>query len=535
MLVGGDDSVAPCYTRIGGRTYMEFPVIKAAGYIMVHAPNIMMEHGTTITMEQIKNPDSSYLGIIDQFIRSFDQAVKYPPNQVYIGNLTPDELRELPRPWYENLSDGGREGKYGEIYPEEEFYGALKIADSFQLVELEEEFARKIKTVLESKKLFSEKQLGLLDRASEASHIEELVESGKAAGLYLDQKLVGCIREAHDTDPNLSADTIFENLVTKASGALAIINLLKKNQLDPESVDYIIETSEEAIGDMNQRGGGNLAKAVGEIAGCRQATGVDMRAFCAGPAHGIVAASALVQSGIYKNVVVMGGGSSAKLGMNSRDHTAKGMPVLEDMAAGFAVLISANDGVSPVVRTDIIGRHKISSGSSPQAVIQSIIVDPLENNGLKLTDIDVSPELQNAEITAPAGAGDVPMANYKMIGAMAVKRGEIAREAIADFTAQHGVTGYAPTQGHIPSGVPLIGYIRDSILAGSMQRAMVIGKGSLFLGRMTDLFDGVSFIIEKNSGETQTEARVEREDYKQEIRNVLAGALQELARSMAGR
>lgn len=161
---------------------MEFPVIKAAGYIMVHAPNIMMEHGTTITMEQIKNPDSSYLGIIDQFIRSFDQAVKYPPNQVYIGNLTPDELRELPRPWYENLSDGGREGKYGEIYPEEEFYGVLKIADSFQLVELEEEFARKIKTVLESKKLFSEKQLGLLDRASEASHIEELVESGKAAG-----------------------------------------------------------------------------------------------------------------------------------------------------------------------------------------------------------------------------------------------------------------------------------------------------------------------------------------------------------------
>jgi hypothetical protein len=100
--------------------------------------------------------------------------------------------------------------------------------------------------------------------------------------------------------------------------------------------------------------------------------------------------------------------------------------------------------VSPVVRTDIIGRHKISSGSSPQAVIQSIIVDPLENNGLKLTDIDVyAPELQNAEITAPAGAGDVPMANYKMIGAMAVKRGEIAREAIADFTAQHGVTGYA--------------------------------------------------------------------------------------------
>lgn len=515
---------------------MEFPVLKGAGYIMVHAPNIMMKHGTTITMEQIKNPDSSYLRSIDQFIRSFEQAVRYPPNQVYIGNLTPYELRELPRPWYENLLDKGRDGKYGEIYPEDEFYAALKIADSFQLVELETEFARKIKTVVAAQNIFNEQQIALLEKSSEASHIEELVKTGRAAGLYWDRKLVGCIREAHDTDPNLSSAVIFENLVSKASGALAIINLLQKNRIDPEMVDYIIDTSEEAIGDMNQRGGGNLAKAIGEMAGCRQATGVDMRAFCAGPVHGIITAAALVQSGIYKNVVVMGGGSSAKLGMNSRDHTAKAMPVLEDMAAGFAVLISANDGKNPVIRTDIIGRHKISSGSSPQAVIQSIIVDPLEDNGLKLTDIDLyAPELQNAEITAPAGAGDVPLANYKMIGAMAVKRGEIERAELADFTDRHGVLGYAPTQGHIPSGVPLLGFIREEILADSLQRAMVIGKGSLFLGRMTDLFDGVSFIIETNSGKTKSDADTEAEDYKQEIRNVLAGALQDLARSLAGR
>lgn len=514
---------------------MAFPVIKGAGYIMVHLPNIMMQQGTTITMEQIKNPDSSYLRIIDQFIRSFEQAVQYPPNQVYIGNVTPGELQELPRPWYENLIEKGREGRYGEIYPEDEFYAALKISDSFQLVELEEIFAQRMRTVMAAKNIFSDKQLAILERTSHGSRIQELVEAGQAAGLYLNRQLVGCVREAHDTDPNLSAGVIFENLVAKASGALAIINLLQKNKLDPEMVDYIIETSEEAIGDMNQRGGGNLAKAAGEVAGCRQATGVDMRAFCAGPAHGIIAAAGLVQSGIYKNVVVMGGGSSAKLGMNSRDHTAKGMPVLEDLAAGFAILISANDGVNPIIRSDIIGRHKISSGSSPQAVIQSIIVDPLEAHGLKLSDVDVyAPELQNAEITAPAGAGDVPLANYKMIAAMAVKRGELNREAMNDFIARHGVTGFAPTQGHIPSGVPLLGYIRDSILGGNMQRAMVVGKGSLFLGRMTDLFDGVSFIIEKNCGDTQPEITFSAEEHKQEIRNVLAGALQELARSMAG-
>ena len=40
---------------------MTFPVVKAAGYILVHAPNIMMEHGTTITMERKNHPDSDYL------------------------------------------------------------------------------------------------------------------------------------------------------------------------------------------------------------------------------------------------------------------------------------------------------------------------------------------------------------------------------------------------------------------------------------------------------------------------------------------
>ena len=32
-----------------------------------------------------------------------------------------------------------------------------------------------------------------------------------------------------------------------------------------------------------------------------------------------------------------------------------------------------------------------------------------------------------------------------------------------------------------------------------MKNAMIIGKGSLFLGRMTNLFDGVSFVIQGNT------------------------------------
>ncbi len=515
---------------------MAFPVIKATGYILVHAPRIMMEHGTTITMEKQHNPDSNYLQNIEKKIRDFDMAVRYAPNQVYIGNLTPEELRLIPQPWYDNLADQDRQGKYGEIIPENEFYAAMKIADSFQLVELEEEFAVKIKNILAAKNIYSEKQLVLFDRSSSRDQIKDLVSSGTAEGLYENRQLVGCVRRAHESDPNLSAHVIFENLVAKASGVLALKNLLYRNDMDPAAIDYIIETSEEAIGDMNQRGGGNLAKAIGEAAECMNATGVDMRGFCAGPAHGMLAAAALVQSGIFQNVAVMAGGSSAKLGMNSRDHVAKDMPVLEDMVGGYAVLVSANDGQNPVIRTDIVGKHKISSGSSPQAVIQAIVVDPLEKNDLKITDVDVyAPELQNAEITAPAGAGDVPLANYKMIGAMAVKRGEITRDKLNDFASRHGVIGFAPTQGHIPSGVPLLGYIRDSIREGKMQRAMIIGKGSLFLGRMTDLFDGISFIIEGNSGVVESGGIDDAAEFKQEIRNMLADAIQELARSVAGR
>lgn len=195
---------------------------------------------------------------------------------------------------------------------------------------------------------------------------------------------------------------------------------------------------------------------------------------------------------------------------------------------GFAVIISANDGVSPEINLDIIGRHTVGTGSSPQAVITSLVAEPLERGGFKIPDIDkFSPEMQNADITKPAGAGDVPMANYKMIGALAVKRGELERKDLAEFTEKHGLVGWAPTQGHIPSGVPAIGFACDDILAGKLKRIMIIGKGSLFLGRMTDLFDGVSFIIQPNSGKGENDAVSE-----EQVRALIAKVMRDFARNL---
>ena len=75
--------------------------------------------------------------------------------------------------------------------------------------------------------------------------------------------------------------------------------------------------------------------------------------------------------------------------------------------------------------------------------------------------------------------------------------------------------------------MPYIGFARKEILEGKIEKAMIIGKGSLFLGRMTNLFDGVSFIIEKNTGKGQ-EAGVSEE----QVKGLIAKAMKEFANTL---
>lgn len=511
---------------------MNFPVIKAAAYALIHSPNMLMEHGTTQTMERAKNPDSEYLKKVPQHLRSFEEAVAYPPNQAYIGAIRPDQLAQMSQPWYQNnMQDASRFAKFGEIMPEEEFFGLMKIVDAFDLVMLEKDFLVELRGKLQQSPIINERDLGRLGEGAELADIQKAVETHVGMGFRLGDRLVGCVRRAHDSDESLSAHIMFENLVSKASSTVAFKHLLLDNNIDPLTIDYVIECSEEAAGDMNQRGGGNFAKAIGEMVGVTNATGCDVRGFCAGPSHALVNAAALVKAGVYKNVVVVAGGATAKLGMNGRDHVNKNMPVLEDMLGAFAILISENDGQNPIIRTDVVGRHVIGSGASPQAVMQAIVTDPLDRAGIKITEVDrYSVEMQNPEITVPAGAGNVPEANYKMIAALGVKRGDLQRTDIPGFVAEHGMPGWAPTQGHIPSGVPFLGVGREMILEGSIKNFMMIGKGSLFLARLTNLFDGISFVVEKNPGTQAEQAAGISAD---EIRKLIGEAMRELAQKLA--
>lgn len=508
-----------------------YAVLKGSAFTLVHAPDMVLHNGTTQTTEKIVNPDSEYLKELPKHLRSYEDAVSYIPNQVYIGNMTSEEMAETEFPWHDKKAPAAKaDGKYGEIMDQEAFYGLMQICDVFDLVKLEKRFAEKVQKKLQDHDLISDEQTALLSKNEDTEDtLESAVEDEEAEGLYSNGKLVGIVKRAHDVDVNLSSHVMLENLVAKATSVLSIMNLVKNTGIDPSEVDYVIDCCEEACGDMNQRGGGNIAKATAEVAGLLKATGSDVRGFCAGPAHALVNAASMVKAGTFKNIIVAAGGCTAKLGMNGKDHVKKGLPILEDCLAGFAVLISENDGKNPVIRTDIVGRHTVGTASSPQAVISALVTDPLDNANLKITDIDkYSPELQNPDITKPAGAGDVPEANYKMIGALGVKRGDLERSQLAAFIKKHGMAGWAPTQGHIPSGVPYLGFAREDILSGNINKVMIIGKGSLFLGRLTNLFDGVSFIVEANEGKTEEPSSVSED----KIKMLIGEAMRDFAKSL---
>lgn len=507
-------------------------VVLSTSYMLAHVPDMVIHNGTTQTTERIVNKDSEYLKELPSHIRSFEDAVNYMPNQCYIGNMTPDELGQHAQPWHDKLLTGAdRYGKRGQIMPEEEFYLLMQASDVFDVLQLDKEFVDTYKEQFAKNPIINESILARIKDGADISEIERVVNEDHGEGLYLNDKLVGVVHRAHDVDVNLSAHVMHENIVSKASSVLALLQLVKNSGINPSEIEYVVDCSEEACGDMNQRGGGNFAKAAAEIAGLSGATGSDVRGFCAAPVHATINGASLVKAGTYKYVAITAGGCTAKLGMNGKDHVKKDLPILEDMIGAFAILLGQNDGKSPEINLDVVGRHTVGTGASPQAVIGSLVADPLDRAGMKMTDVDkYSAEMQNPDITKPAGAGDVPFANFKMIAALAVMKKQLERTNIAQFTEEHGMVGWAPTQGHIPSGVPYLGFAIDDIMSGKTRNAMIIGKGSLFLGRMTNLFDGVSFLLQANTGTQEKEETVSEE----KVKELIAKAMRDFANSLGG-
>ena len=504
--------------------------VRGAAYCLNHVPNLAFHYGNTPWVERESKKDSEFLAKLPEHVQSFEDSARFAPNLAYIGALSLEELAAHPQPWLQNLlPEVRRFGSYGEIMPEDEFLGLLDLCDVFDIVWLEQGFAGEVKGKLAAHPLLSKGPLARLEAGHPEEEVRKEVEEHGALPLYLEGRLVGCSRKGHELDECLSAYVLLENLACKAGGVLALLHLLEVTGMAPEEVDFVVECSEEAAGDMNQRGGGNFAKAVAEIAGCTHASGCDVRGFCAGPVNAVIAGACMVASGARKNVVVLAGGAIPKLYMNSRDHVKKDLPALENCLGNFAVLLGPDDGQHPVIRLDALGKHSVGAGASPQAVTTALVYEPLQKLGLSFEDVDkYAAELHIPEITLPAGAGDVPAANFKMIAALAVMKGQLEKAKMGDFVTQHGIPGFAHTQGHIPSGVPFLGHASDAIRQGRMKRAMIIGKGSLFLARLTNLSDGASFVLEA----PQPGAGAAQGVTLDEVKSLLLEALGDLAAAL---
>lgn len=475
-------------------------VIKEVSYVMVHVPDFV-QYGSKPSRDIPENDD--LLKKIHGHLRSYGEVISYAPHQVFIGNKHPDELNTIPKPWYEHpVRDGERNGPFGEIMPEDEFYGWMKIADDFDLLWLDPDFVDQVRDKFAAHPLIGDLQVQKLGEGKPPGKIKDIIEQGAALPVYFRGNVVGSLRRDHDKDDTLKAQVLLENLVAKASGSLAMLHLFKRAKMEPAEVDFVLDCTETAIGDRYNRGGGSLSKAMAEMCGCLNATGNDIRAFCCAPNHAIINAAGMVAAGIYGNVVVAGGGCLAKVGMKFSAHLKHNIPILEDVIAGIAFLITKDDGVSPVLRLDSVGKHDVGAGSPQQAIMTSLIVKPLSRLGMKMTDIDkYATEMHNPEITLPAGSGDTPSTNYKIMAALAVLNKQIDKTEIGKFVKERGMPGFSPTQGHVPSAVPFLGHAIEAMKRGTMKRAMFVAKGSLFLGRMSQLSDGISFLLEANSKE----------------------------------
>ncbi len=468
-------------------------VVAGSTQVLAHVPGLA-RHGSKPARELPRHPDVSEKFLAS--LRSYDDAVAYAPHQAYVGAVHPRAMGE--RPWWGRSGNASRLGPRGEIVPDLEFLGLLVAVDRFDLITLSPDVADEAAAALATHPLAKHLDIDRIDKAK--GDVAAVLLRPGSMPLHLGAtRLGGAITAAHEEDEALTAAVLLDNLASKATATLSLLHLLHNGGIDPASIDFVIGCGEEAIGDRYQRGGGNMAKAVAEVAGLSEASGMDVKNFCAAPAPALVTAAAMVSAGLFDRVAVIAGGSMAKLGMKFQGHLKHDMPVMEDVLGGAAALVQADDGVSPRIRLDSVGRHRVGMGGSNPAIMEALAVEPLRRLGIPMAAVDdYATELHNPEITEPQGSGDVPARNYKTIAALAAQAGEIERADIAAFAAEHGMPGFAPTQGHLASSLCYLPHAVDRLTTGGANKVLLLAKGSLFLGRMSQLSDGMSVLLERN-------------------------------------
>ena len=92
--------------------------IEGVSYSLAHVPDLV-RFGSKPIRELRGNP--ALAGELARLLRDFPAATAYAPHQVYIGNIGPETLRDLPQPWYEKLIEGATaQGRFGDLVDQSE-------------------------------------------------------------------------------------------------------------------------------------------------------------------------------------------------------------------------------------------------------------------------------------------------------------------------------------------------------------------------------------------------------------------------------
>src|SRR5437899_11123934 len=136
-------------------------VVRGVACVLVHTPGLV-RHGSKPARELARASAESPLSeTMQAHLRSYAQAVAYAPNQAFIGNLRPEALFDIPRPWWcaPPAEAAQCTGPFGEIMAEEAFWGLLRLADDFGLVHLEQDAAAHALAHLSCHPLFADTDL----------------------------------------------------------------------------------------------------------------------------------------------------------------------------------------------------------------------------------------------------------------------------------------------------------------------------------------------------------------------------------------
>jgi hypothetical protein len=138
-------------------TTTTMPTIRGISCVIAHTPGLL-QFGSKPTRELAK--DGGLIANIRGHLRSFEDAVAYGPNQVFIGNHAPEWLWDLPEPWSKHGDEGARaRGPVGRIVGEEAFWGLLRAADDFGIVDIAAERLTRARDLLASDGLWSDVEL----------------------------------------------------------------------------------------------------------------------------------------------------------------------------------------------------------------------------------------------------------------------------------------------------------------------------------------------------------------------------------------